>query len=192
MKKYILSILFILGIILTGFTQDAITKKSGEDIQAKILEVNQNEVKYKKFDNLDGPTFSMLKSDILLIRYSNGTKDIFNEEKKTELTGTSEELVKAGKDDAIKYYDGYKGAGGGTLAATLVSGAVIGLIPAITCSSAAPKTENLNFPNAEKMKNPDYFKGYTRTAYKIKKNTVWYNYSVGVVINIVAIVLLTR
>ncbi|MGN6213958.1 hypothetical protein [Parafilimonas sp.] len=70
--------------ILLGFyciAQDTITLKNSDDIKAKVLEVTTTEIKYKKFENLNGPTYSILKSDILLIRYENGTKDIFNEEK---------------------------------------------------------------------------------------------------------------
>lgn len=61
------------------FAQDVITKRNGEDINAKILEVNQNDIKYKKADNLNGPTFTISKSDILMVRYENGSKDIFNQ-----------------------------------------------------------------------------------------------------------------
>lgn len=49
--------------------QDIITTKDGKDIQSKILEVNANEVKYKKYNNLDGPTFTLSKSEILIVRY---------------------------------------------------------------------------------------------------------------------------
>ena len=64
-----------------AYSQDLITTKKGEDIQTKVLEINTTEVKYKKADNLEGPIYTILKSDILIIRYANGTKDIFNEEK---------------------------------------------------------------------------------------------------------------
>ncbi len=57
--------------------QDLITKKNGEDVQAKILEVNQRDIKYKRWDNLEGPTFTLLKSEILLVRYENGTNEVF-------------------------------------------------------------------------------------------------------------------
>ncbi len=57
--------------------QDFITKKNGEDVKARILEVNQNDVKYKRWDNLEGPTFTMSKSEILMVRYENGTNDVF-------------------------------------------------------------------------------------------------------------------
>ena len=188
MKKIILSLLTITLTLSICIAQDAITKKSGEDIQAKILEINQSEIKYKKFDNLDGPIFSLLKSDILLIRYSNGTKEIFNEEKKTDVAlAHSDELTKEGQDDAKKHYDGYKGAGTGTLVTGLVVGPVLGLIPAIACSSTSPSDENLNYPSAEKMKKPDYYNGYTQQSYKIKKKKVWKNFWIALAVDVAAV-----
>jgi hypothetical protein len=82
MKKIILTTVVSIFTTSLCFSQDMITKKSGEDIQVKVIEVTTTEVKYKKFDNLNGPTFTILKSDILMIRYENGTKDIFSVETK--------------------------------------------------------------------------------------------------------------
>ena len=59
--------------------QDVITTKDGSDIQAKILEVTQTELKYKKFSNPDGPTFTISKSDVLIVRYENGEKEVFKD-----------------------------------------------------------------------------------------------------------------
>lgn len=59
------------------FSQDLITKISGDYIQAKVIEISNTEIKYKKFDNLDGPVFVLPKSEIHMIQYENGTKDIF-------------------------------------------------------------------------------------------------------------------
>jgi len=78
MKKNII-VLAITLFSSIGFAQDVLTKKTGEEIQSKVLEVTIAEIKYKKFDNLNGPTFTILKSDVLIIRYENGSKDIFNE-----------------------------------------------------------------------------------------------------------------
>ena len=77
-------ILFAIIFTMTGaFSQDIITTKTGEDILAKLVEVGHTEIKYKKFDNQEGPQFTILKSDVLMIRYENGTKDIFTEEPKS-------------------------------------------------------------------------------------------------------------
>ena len=62
--------------------QDTLSMKSGEYILVKVIEVSTAEVKYKKLDNLNGPVFSMLKSDLLMIKYENGTKEDFSSVKK--------------------------------------------------------------------------------------------------------------
>ena len=57
--------------------------RSGINIPVKIIEVGISEVIYKKIDNLNGPNFSILKSDLSMIRYENGTKEEFKEAVKT-------------------------------------------------------------------------------------------------------------
>ena len=78
--KRILFVILTLGLFtISIYSQDIITTKSGEDIKAKITEVTQTEIKYKKFDNLEGPIFSILKSEVIMIVYENGTKDILKD-----------------------------------------------------------------------------------------------------------------
>ena len=61
----------------TSNTHDILVFKNGDEVKAKILEVGTSEVKYKKIDNINGPTFSCLKSELFKIKYENGTKDVF-------------------------------------------------------------------------------------------------------------------
>jgi len=194
MKKIIFTILTSIFTMSFCFSQDIITKKTSEDIQAKVLEVTATEIKFKKFDNQNGPTFTILKSEVLMVRYENGTKDIFTEEKKNETVSTpsttSGDLFTQGKLDASKYYKGYKGAGTGTLIAGLVS-PLVGLIPAIACSSTQPKEINLNYPNADLMKKSDYYNGYTQKSKKIKQGKVWTNWGIAFGVNLVAVLVLT-
>ena len=84
MKK-LLFILFFFVAVKSVYSQDLIIKKNGDEIKSKVLEVALNIIKYKKYDNLNGPTFEILKSEVFIIKYENGTKDIINpiEEKKT-------------------------------------------------------------------------------------------------------------
>lgn len=73
----------VLILSLNGFflsAQDIITKNDGSEIKAKILEVNTSDLKYKRWDNLDGPTFTIEKRDVLLVKYSNGTNDVFHQQ----------------------------------------------------------------------------------------------------------------
>ena len=74
-----LTFLFLLFLVQSvNFSQDVITKKDGIDINAKITEITINEVKYKKHSNLEGPSYTISKNEILMIRYENGEKEIFN------------------------------------------------------------------------------------------------------------------
>jgi len=188
MKKNIFIILFILFTVTFCYSQDVITKKSGKNIKAKVLEVGQTEIKYKKFDNKNGPTYIISNSDVSMILYENGTKDMFNEEKKpgdvSFLNLTEEELFVKGQTDAIKYYDGYKPAATGTLIVGLLS-PLAGLIPAIACSSTKPKDLNLNYPNEVLIKKPIYHKSYTTKAKKIKQGKVWSNWGMAFGANLV-------
>lgn len=70
----------IIGITLPGvsFAQDVIIKKNGDEIKSKILEVSSTEVKYKKFDYIDGPTYIIPKSEVFFIKYANGTREIIS------------------------------------------------------------------------------------------------------------------
>jgi hypothetical protein len=58
--------------------QDVIVMKNGDEIKSKVLEINTYDIKYKKFDNLEGPIISISKSNVSIIKYQNGTQDVIN------------------------------------------------------------------------------------------------------------------
>ena len=64
--------------VVSAFAQDVITLKNGDEIQALVQEIGESDVKYKKFDNPNGPNYTLKKSEIFMIRYANGSKDVFN------------------------------------------------------------------------------------------------------------------
>ena len=74
-KKLLLSIL-LAGAIFTLHAQDVIIKENGEEIKAKVTEVGSSEIKYKKFGNESGPTYTISKSELFLIKYADGSKEI--------------------------------------------------------------------------------------------------------------------
>ena len=59
--------------------QDVIVKRDGSTIISKVLEVNQADIKYKKFSNQQGPTYTINKSEVMAINYESGDKDTFEE-----------------------------------------------------------------------------------------------------------------
>ena len=75
--KYLLA--FSLGLLLvsSSYSQDVIIFHNGDMIESTIMEISASEIKYKKYDNLDGPLYVVLKKDIFMINYSTGEKDIF-------------------------------------------------------------------------------------------------------------------
>lgn len=108
MRKIISALVLALTLMGTSHAQDLITKNDGTDIKAKILEVSPTEVKYKNWDNQDGPTFIIYTSDILLVRYSNGTNQVFTKKKqpspnKTVETEETVEIAKTHKEETGYY-----------------------------------------------------------------------------------------
>jgi len=57
---------------------DTIILKSGSLYIGKVEEIGQNEIKYRRCDNLSGPIISILKSDVSLIKYSNGNREVIS------------------------------------------------------------------------------------------------------------------
>ncbi len=58
-----------------------IVMKNGDEIPAKVFEIGDTEIKYKKCDNQNGPTYSLKKEDVLMVKYPNGSKDVFAQPK---------------------------------------------------------------------------------------------------------------
>ncbi|MEI6852315.1 MAG: DUF2846 domain-containing protein [Bacteroidota bacterium] len=84
-------LLVFIGLILFNLAnaQDVIFKKNGDEIKAKIQEVGVTEVKYKKFESQDGPVYSILKTDVFMIKYENGTKDVFTSDASTNVSNNN-------------------------------------------------------------------------------------------------------
>jgi len=83
MKKSLL-LLFLFLCPALASAQDVIVKKDGSTIISKVLEITSTEVKYKKFSNLEGPTYTLLKSEIQGINYENGEKETFTQDPRIE------------------------------------------------------------------------------------------------------------
>lgn len=111
MKK--LQLIATLAIFLTSinlFSQDLITLKNGDEIESKVTEVGDKEIKYKKYSNINGPTYSINKEEVFMIKYENGEKDIFNDlslKKQSESFANKDKFLKIDfKSFSTKYYEG--------------------------------------------------------------------------------------
>lgn len=77
MKK----MLFLVMLCSIGFTtiaQDIIVKNDKSEIKAKVLEISETAIMYKKFEMLEGPTYSIKKTEVFMIMYQNGTKEFIH------------------------------------------------------------------------------------------------------------------
>lgn len=201
-------LLFLCSLLLLGSLglsgQDVITKKTGEDIQAIILEVGSNEVKYRKFDNQEGPIYVLLKKDILMIRYKNGSKDVFQEATQTAplVARDEDSAVRAtpakpeedwetrAEQDARYNYTGARSGAGWVAATNIVLSPLFGLIPAAACSSSEPLPQNLNVPEPELMNKTKYRNAYTQEAHKIKRRAIWSSYGTSSIVWLLLVVVL--
>jgi hypothetical protein len=72
--------------------------KNGTEVSGNVLEINPTEVKYKKCDNLNGPTIVVKRTDVVKIKYINGT---------TEQLNNNEISIGSSDDDKVQESDYY-------------------------------------------------------------------------------------
>lgn len=74
-------LIFIIASILLGQTvcaQDIIQKKDATEIQAKVLKITDTEIEYQRWDNPDGPIYTIPAEDVFTITYQNGSKEVIS------------------------------------------------------------------------------------------------------------------
>ena len=190
--KNIFVFIFILFQTVLAISQDKIILNSGEEINGKVLEVLMKEIKYKRFDNPNGPVFSLLKSDIIIITYENGQKETFtNDDSKQDLNGISTTTpasgqiansnsnnqfttYQQGRIDAKENYYGYK-TPASIIAVSTVINPIFAIVPTLIVSSSKPKMKSLDMNMNSTL---DYQRGYQDKAFQMKKSKVWKNYGI--------------
>lgn len=114
-----LSILWVFA--FHAFSQDLITKRNGDEIPAKVLEVNTTDVKYRPSASTDTTAIiSLAKTEIFSIKYASGFKEVFTVPANTTPTSTPKPTYAAPKPapntnttqeiryDGKRYYMGYQ------------------------------------------------------------------------------------
>lgn len=109
-------------IFLSLSGQDIIYKNDGTEIKSSILEITTDVIKYKYFEQPDGPIRNILISDVFMIIYKDGTKEVFkgkqtsNVNQAVKITNNNprqqsiEQPPKAVKTDSHKSFEEKKGA----------------------------------------------------------------------------------
>ena len=81
MKKwyYIFFAVFLfVGGLFSANAQDLIVLRDGNIIEVRVVEISQTEIRYRRFDHLDGPIIVIPTINVLSIRYENGRVEILN------------------------------------------------------------------------------------------------------------------
>lgn len=74
-----LVVLFCILLSPTAHAQDKIIQKNGREIKAKVLGTDSQYIRYKRYDNPNGPDYFVFRSDILKIVYENGKVELQEE-----------------------------------------------------------------------------------------------------------------
>lgn len=78
MKKLALLFVFVL-FMLSARSQDTIVFKDASEIEAKVTDITIETISYVKWNNPDGPKYTVNKSEIFYVKYQCGDKDVFSD-----------------------------------------------------------------------------------------------------------------
>ncbi|MEI6019999.1 MAG: hypothetical protein WCR21_02635, partial [Bacteroidota bacterium] len=71
---------FVKDAQLPNDTCDVLIFKDGSEIQGKVIEISPGQIKYKRCDLLNGPLYTVKKSEVFMVKYSNGVREVIKEE----------------------------------------------------------------------------------------------------------------
>ena len=189
----------------TAGAQDVITDLNGTEVQGQVIEITPTQVLYRALDTDAALPPSVLdKKTLFMVRFANGTKEVFTTPQPApalmaapELGSgggapsatsggapmTPADLSRLGAQDALLYHN-YSGAFWGTYAATLclplggplASGPLVGLGVSVVRPNAQ---RNMRLDPA-RLQYPEYVEGYERQAQRRKIGQAAKGYGAGV------------
>ena len=121
---------------------DKITFKNGDEISVKILEIAPFDIKYKKCDSPDGPSYIIKKSTVFMITYANGTKEVFKAEPEVKQSNNNNNNNNSGNSNSNKGPSIPESAVISLIAGICGFAIFIGSIPAICFGIAAIRKIN--------------------------------------------------
>ncbi|PVY42196.1 hypothetical protein [Pontibacter virosus] len=192
MKKFLLLIVF-LGMQQVLLAQDIIVKVSGEELAARVLEITLHEVLYQHPDSLSGITRRMPKAEVFMVKFENGTKEVF-EQHVADTLGvltegmTPEQLHALGVADAKQYYKG-NGAMWGSAASSMVM-FPIGLAGSLVIGATPPKVKADRVSDIRMLEDQAYLNGYKEQAARKKRGKALAGVGIGAGIQLGLIILI--
>jgi hypothetical protein len=183
--------------------QDRILTLQGEEIICKVKEIDSVTIFYTKADTSTKPltyasqTQQIKVADVFMIKYTNGSKDVFtqnlpaetkptvNQESNDEIAEKSyAELYEIGQQDAASNYKGTTPFLIGGLCGITFG---YGLIPAVVIAAVPPKPTFETTSNPSVLYNPGYNAGFKSKAHSKKALNVAGGYLVGLATDILIV-----
>ena len=165
--------------------------KTGFEIECKVRLVSLSTITYKLKSNPDGPDHEIGKDKVLMIRYANGSKDIFTDteqpEEESYVPDTPElsasDKCHLGTMDADMYH-GWKGA-------SVTSGVCCGVFGVLACAIGSPTPEkgkqtSMMSGNKDLFSDPNYRKCYEKKARGTKINHALIGWAAWLLLLVVA------
>jgi hypothetical protein len=116
MKRLIMLLSVLAFFAVSAAAQDYVTKRNGEDVAAIVDEVGPDYVRFRLWDEPDGVIYTMLKNEILMIRYATGRNEVFDQKQSFAMVPMKYKEMAKAYDYRLyqkSLYDRYSPAGSG-------------------------------------------------------------------------------
>lgn len=77
--KRIYTIVLLTVLAFSATAQDTIIFRNGDEQRVKVTEVSNVQIKYKLWNNQNGPVYTKNTRDIFMIKYEGGNKEVFSQ-----------------------------------------------------------------------------------------------------------------
>ncbi len=95
--RRLLLLAILLGTIVTTYAQDIIMTVDAEEIVAKVEEVGDKEIRYRRHDQPNGPMRTIPTNRVFRIKYANGSVELFKNNSTTTTATTPTPTPSSGR-----------------------------------------------------------------------------------------------
>jgi hypothetical protein len=194
MRKLFLLFLFVCAAFNTKaqdtlVNKDTIILKNGDELICKITEVNPTYIVCQLADSDTVSNRIIPKETIFILKYANGTRDVFNLESPVATNENADVMYRKGQADA-KLYFRTNGVFWGSFGSTLIY-PPFGIPTTAILASVKPNRENFRTSNPALLKNENYLKGYEKGAHrkKVAKSLTGFGTAAGIWVGLVIVVI---
>lgn len=183
--KQCLLLCLLLVLMQSAFAQDKIVKLDSNEMKVRVLEIKLQGIAYQHPDSAEGKVYLIPKSDVFMVQYANGAKEVITETSADTasvhsdgnvISRTPEQMYELGQYDAQRLYEGANAKWG-----SVTSGLFLwyGLAASVAIGSVRPKATNNPVSDKSYLLDPNYVKGYEDRAHKKKLGKVAAGTAIG-------------